>query len=78
MGLTRPPTEPALQPARWIRNESLAWVHARRHDKGRQLSGQYKSPGLNGNKTGASIFGRAARYTRNSSGRLRPEWVQRL
>src|SRR6266487_1656900 len=33
MGLTRPP-EPALQPARWIRNESLAWVHARRHGKG--------------------------------------------
>jgi hypothetical protein len=63
MGLTRAANSAGFQAARWIRNGS---------------SGQYKSPGLNGNKAGASIFGRAARYTRNSSGRLRPEWVQRL
>jgi len=43
--------------------------------------GQYKSPGLNrkGDKAGASIFGRAARYTRNIPFRsLCPEWVQTL
>jgi hypothetical protein len=40
-----------------------------------EAANQYKNPGLNGNKAGASIFGRAARYTRNSSGRYRPEWV---
>ena len=30
--------------ARWIRNESVAWVHARRHDKGRQQGRQLRRP----------------------------------
>jgi hypothetical protein len=56
----------------------LFWWICDGTDEAANCGGQYKSPGLNGSKAGASIFGRAARYTRNSSGRLRPEWVQRL
>jgi len=52
------------------------WI--RRWDEAAHCGGQYRSPGLSGDKAGASVFGRAARYTRNSSGRLRPEWMQRL
>jgi hypothetical protein len=45
-------------------------------DEAANCGGQYKSPGLNGNKAGASIFGRAARYTRNSSGRYALDGVE--
>jgi hypothetical protein len=72
MGPTRPPTELALQPARWIRGQERVTSLGSRPPP-RQMPPtdgvQYKSPDLSGDKAGASIFGRAARYTCNSSGR---------